>query len=191
MGGPSPALLKLIAEGSIPKGRALIPGCGRGYDVYALAERERIAVGLELSSTAVEAAAACPTKPQCTAVENARIINQNFFDLDELEKWDFIYDYTFLCALDPSIRTQWASKMAALVKPGGMLLTIIFPITKKDGGPPFEMSLEIVQSLLVPVGFEKVELGLLPPELCHQGRGDGKEGPFNAISGIGRWIRTP
>ena len=34
---PSPCLLKLIAEGAVPPGRALVPGCGRGYDVTALA----------------------------------------------------------------------------------------------------------------------------------------------------------
>jgi methyl halide transferase len=44
-GNSSPALLKLIAEGKIPNGRALIPGCGRGYDVVALASENRIATG--------------------------------------------------------------------------------------------------------------------------------------------------
>jgi hypothetical protein len=34
---PSPCLLKLIADGMVPPGRALVPGCGRGYDVTALA----------------------------------------------------------------------------------------------------------------------------------------------------------
>jgi Thiopurine S-methyltransferase (TPMT) len=46
IGNSSPALLKLIAEGKIPNGRALIPGCGRGYDVLALASENRIATGI-------------------------------------------------------------------------------------------------------------------------------------------------
>jgi Thiopurine S-methyltransferase (TPMT) len=46
IGNSSPALLKLIAEGKIPNGRALIPGCGRGYDVVALASKNRIATGI-------------------------------------------------------------------------------------------------------------------------------------------------
>lgn len=45
VGNSSPALLKLIAEGKIPNGRALVPGCGRGYDVVALASDKRIATG--------------------------------------------------------------------------------------------------------------------------------------------------
>jgi hypothetical protein len=99
---------------------------------------------------------------------------QSFFDLpsdtDEA-KFDFIYDYTFLCALDPSIRTLWASKMADLIKPGGELLTLIFPISEiKEGGPPFKVSLEAVKNLLTPVGFESFQLELLPSDLCHEGR---------------------
>lgn len=44
-GSSSPALLKLLAEDQIPNGRALVPGCGRGYDVITLASATRKAVG--------------------------------------------------------------------------------------------------------------------------------------------------
>ena len=189
MGCPSPALRRFIDDDEIPSGTALVPGCGRGYDVWALAAPDREVVGLELSNKAIESALECPTKGGCKAPGNVKFLNENFFD-HEL-KYDFIYDYTFLCALDPSIRSDWASKMASLVKTGGLLMTLIFPITKEEkvGGPPFQMTLELVEELLIPVGFKKIELGILPPELCHEGRGDGSDGPFNAVSGIGKWIR--
>lgn len=98
-----------------------------------------------------------------------------------------MYDYTFMCALEPSIRGQWAQKMADLVAPGGLLLTLIFPICEKEGGPPFKVSLEVYRELLEPVGFECRELDLLPPELSHPGR-DGT-GAFGALSGKGLWVR--
>lgn len=102
-------------------------------------------------------------------------------------KYDFIYDYTFLCALDPTMRMSWALKMSELVKPGGELLTLIFPISEeREGGPPFRVSLEVVKDLLEPAGFESFQLELLPSELCHPGR-DGISGPY--ASGIGRWTR--
>lgn len=47
-GMPTPALVKLINEGSIPNGRAFVPGCGRGHDVFALASPDRHVVGLDL-----------------------------------------------------------------------------------------------------------------------------------------------
>jgi hypothetical protein len=106
---------------------------------------------------------------------------------DPTSKFNFIYDYTFLCALDPSIRGQWAAKMADLITPGGQLLTLIYPICDKVDGPPFAVNLDLIRQLLEPVGFECIELDMLPTELCHPGR-DGT-GPGGAKSGTGRWIR--
>ena len=192
-GTPSPYLLHLIKEKQIPEGRALVPGCGRGYDVIALASPTRTAYGLDLVEEAVASA-----KEYCDSLSaeekpaegRANFICGSFFDLpteDIASKYNFIYDYTFLCALNPSIRTQWAAKMADLVAPGGELLTLIYPIRDTEGGPPFSVNLELVRGLLEPVGFECMELKLLPPEMCHPGR-DGS-GPNGGASGSGRWRR--
>lgn len=66
VGKPSPALLKEIAEGRVPTGTALVPGCGRGYDVYALAAADRVATGMELAPTAVKSARAFAGSTDCT-----------------------------------------------------------------------------------------------------------------------------
>eukprot|EP01040_Poterioochromonas_malhamensis_P006220 gene6220-6694_t len=193
---PSPLLVKLKNEGLIPSGKALIPGCGRGYDVTLLASENRVAIGLEIAPLAVEAA---KQRLENLTIEefpykhNAHFHLQSFFDImpkNDEEKFDFIYDYTFLCALDPSVREDWARQMANLVKPNGILLTLIFPINvNKVGGPPFAVSLEGVKGLLEPVGFECLELDMLPSELSHPNR-DGSEGGHGA-SGVGRWRRIP
>ena len=196
---PSPLLAKFIKEDRIPNGRALVPGCGRGYDVTALAAPGRYVLGLDIAEKAVEAARDrrdALSEDQCASKENADFQTTSFFDLDVSDpnsKFDFIYDYTFLCALDPSIRTLWAEQMARLTKPNGELLTLIFPIRPPDeAGPPFQVSLELYKELLLPVGFECLELELLPSELCHTGRDgtevtyDGKPKVFGT-SGIGHW----
>jgi len=222
---PGPCLLNEIKSGRVPEGRALVPGCGRGYDVFALASDKRHVLGVDLAEKAVEAARAL--NDACEAPENASFSVGNFFELPVPPAvldgggaaipalsagYDFIYDYTFLCALHPSVREGWAAKMAKLVKPGGVLLTLVFPICEKEGGPPFAMSLELVEALLMrgeQAGqWEKLELGVLPPELCHRGR-DGstasgeqfgssakslitpETAPKGAVySGIGRWRRV-
>ena len=61
--------------------------------------------------------------------------------------------------------------MGALCKTGGEVLTLIFPISDHTGGPPYAVSLELVSSLLVAEGFACTVLEILPPELCHPGRG--------------------
>lgn len=52
----TPLLGNLIKDGKIPNGRALVPGCGRGYDVTALATKDRYVLGLDIAENAVKAA---------------------------------------------------------------------------------------------------------------------------------------
>ena len=193
---PLPALVKMVEEGSVPTGRALVPGCGRGYDVVLLATPERQATGLDIAPLAIAAAEEFYSNlpdDKKPPRESVSFQTTSFFDMpeDEDNKFQFIYDYTFFCALDPSIRQQWGEKMAALVSTGGELCTIMFPIGEKEGGPPFKVSIEDYKSILEPLGFEAFQLEMLPAELCHEGR-DGKT-PMPGLSGglmttaIGRW----
>lgn len=192
MSSSSPALIKLIEDNIIPNGRCLVPGCGRGYDLVVLAANgERSILGIDLSPIAVD------TANNYLIAQNlnkdiAEVKEINFFELNEEEKFDFIYDYTFLCALDPSLRKKWANKMSSLLKPNGMLITLIFPIAEEWlGGPPFKVSLEIIKDLLEGVDMKYSKLEILPKELCHKGR----DGEFNErwnmkmYSGIGIWTK--
>lgn len=183
-------------DGLVPYGTALVPGCGRGYDVTLLAHEQREALGLDISPTAIAAATSrldSLSAEECGVKGHAKFSTTSFFDMTVANSnyFDFIYDYTFLCALDPSIREAWADKMAELLRPStGELLTLIFPIVEHTSegplsGPPFPVSLKLLEDLLVPRGFECLELRLLPPELCHQGRDGTTAG--SAASGVGRW----
>ncbi|KAF3940562.1 hypothetical protein ABW19_dt0208330 [Dactylella cylindrospora] len=148
--------------------RALVPGCGRGYDVLLFASLGLEAYGLELSSSAVKVAvknaeAAPPPPPPGSRT----FITGDFFETaswsnntgSESPQFDIIYDYTFLCALDPAqgLREKWAARMAELVKKGGVLICLEFPLYKDFDlpGPPWPLRSEIYQKLLEGVGFER------------------------------------
>lgn len=78
--------------------------------------------------------------------------------------------------MHPLCRQQWASSWAAALRPGGTLITLIFPIDPAADpavGPPFPVSPELYQQLLVPAGFELMSLQQPCPK-SHEGRG-GKE----------------
>lgn len=160
-GGPSATLqgeLSRRAHATRPGMRALVPGCGRGYDVLELAKHGfDSVVGLELAPSAVDAARA---ELRATADESsaARVSVQcgDFFEFEGT--FDFIWDCTFLCALDPSVRERWAIKSSELLAPGGRLLTCVFPICEKVGGPPYALSVDIVRQLLEPVGLRAEEV---------------------------------
>ncbi|RHZ61550.1 uncharacterized protein CDV56_108851 [Aspergillus thermomutatus] len=168
-GLPSPALIDLIeqqqqsptslfnpftADGQRKK--ALVPGCGRGYDVVMLALHGFDASGLEISAKAVSEAeayaASAMSQPQAYnfgagyQAENSSPGSVNFMQGDFFqpdwsgdEKYDLVYDYTFLCALHPSMRRDWAMRMASLVSTGGLLVCLEFPMYKDLGlpGPPW------------------------------------------------------
>lgn len=55
---------------------------------------------------------------------------QDFFKSTALApaSFAFAYDYTFLCALPPSMHLDWAARYAELMQPGGALVTLMFPI---------------------------------------------------------------
>ena len=98
----SPALLRFLNKhastivGNSDHSTALVPGCGRGYDLPPLAQHGFEVTGLELAETALEAAKAylAPFQKEGTAAKMA-LRAGDFFEQEE--KYDLIYDYTFTC----------------------------------------------------------------------------------------------
>jgi len=175
--------LRLFLERNapVPYARALVPGCGRGYDAALLAAHgcDNV-VGLDLSQHAVDAAKswlAGYTSPNKDAVD---FKVGNFFDFQFETQFDVVFDCTFLCALHPEVRLKWAARMGELVKPGGTVVSLVFPIATGWGnsvvqsvryyaaGPPYSLTTAIVEELLAPHGFTKQSAeDPLPPESAH------------------------
>lgn len=172
VGSTSNALLHELK--SLPKppagSVALVPGCGRAYDALALALHgfDRV-VAVDLAPTAVKAAQAelMASAGDPAALKKVEVVCADFFDFGGGETFDFIWDCTFLCALDPAVRTRWAEKQKSLLAPEGTLLTCIFPICKKTGGPPYAMSVPLVTDLLAPAGFRAVRTHECGPGEAH------------------------
>jgi len=175
--GPHPLLKRWADEGRVPTGRCLVPGCGRGYDVALLASLPgRFAVGLDLAPTGV-AAAAEYVRSTGAPESSYRIEAADFFQwapaLADADRFAFVYDYTFFCAIQPSLRRTWGEAMAKAVQPGGLLLCLQFPFRaprpdRVDGdyatGPPFLVKTEFYDDVLRDA-FDLVESGDVPAEL--------------------------
>lgn len=170
-GEPAPALTKLVGElTKLPEflagARALVPGCGTGYDVFCLSEAGYQAVGLDIAPS---------VRPHFNALREkfgtktgsttppAELIIADFFEasLDELgAPYDLIWDYTFYCAIDVEMRKAWATRMFELLKSDGILATLLFPVDPKrprDEGPPFAIDPEEVTASLSPQ-WERIRL---------------------------------
>jgi hypothetical protein len=205
-GVPAPSLVRLVQEGALPRGRALVPGVGGGYDALALVDAERTVVGLDLAPTAV--AAATTRRDQAgVSAQQCAFVAGDFFTHDLGAPFQLVWDYTFLCALPPELRPRWAARMRELLAPDGLLVTLIFPVSDHTGGPPYAVSPQLYEQarlaavyrscrahaaradalaapqLLGDAGFEAVELAPVPDELSHAAR-RGKEW-------LGKWRRRP
>ena len=166
-----------------------MPGCGRGYDVAFLARPGRLVTGLEYSASAMAAARDYIAKT--VLPERAiyiTLVQGDFFDKSVAEgTFDLVYDYTFLCALRPADRDAWAARMHQLLRPGGLLVTLMFPLRPEpldlSKGPPFALSKATYRELLgKPGGFveERIEDVADDASLSPDRRG---------LEALGLWVR--
>ncbi|KAH8701894.1 putative thiol methyltransferase [Talaromyces proteolyticus] len=207
-GGHSPALEDFLiqkkgfvgspiiegSDGQKSRKKALVPGCGTGYDVLLLASFGYDAYGLDYSEAAVETAnkeAAknrdeYGTKDPAVGQGNVVFVQGDFFKDDWLTKleleqnsFDLIYDYTFFCALQPYLRPKWALRHRQLLAPPptGNLICLEWPTTRDPslGGPPFGVSSWAYMSHLSHPG----------EEIPYHANGDVKFDPLREVSPLG------
>ncbi|KAJ7627662.1 S-adenosyl-L-methionine-dependent methyltransferase [Mycena polygramma] len=152
-----PPLREVTQSGEVafPKsGRAFVPGCGSGHDaIYISSELGLDTLAIDISPIAVKNAS--KNIPEGL---NTRFELHDFFTfkVPDNEKFDLIYDYTFFVAIPPSRRNEWGAQINSLIKPGGYLITLVFPLEpESDVGPPYFVRPE---HYLAPLGagWEKV-----------------------------------
>ena len=177
-GESSKSLQDLVTEGILPSGRALVPGAGAGHDILTLASEDRHCTGLDLSPLAVDRFKRL-REERGIPEEWAELVVADFFEWEPGLRFDVIFDYTFLCAIQPELRVIWAERMSRLLAPGGQLVTLIFPTAPphgEEGSPPFLTTPEQVTQLLVPAF---TQLSLAPAKRSVPSR-EGREW-------LGRW----
>jgi SAM-dependent methyltransferase len=135
-GTAAPELAFVLSEGAL-SGRVLVPGCGRGHDARAIAAGGKAeVVGLDLAPSAVTEARAPG------AVAGLRFELGNLFSLPQhwLGTFDWVWEHTCFCAIDPSQRQQYVESVHSALRPGGRLLATFFLNPSMDPGeqgPPF------------------------------------------------------
>ncbi len=167
-GQPHPALVDyLAAEGPLP-GEIFVPGCGSGHDVRALSTAENHVVGVDIAPRAI-----------AKASNRSPVAGEEYFcaDLFALParfegSFDWVFEHTCFCAIDPSRRTDYVKAIVRLLPPGGRMLAIFFlnPDHQEDG-PPYRVSREELEDFFG--SYFTVEKEWVP-ERTHPGR-EGRE----------------
>jgi len=126
------------------KSTILIPGCGLGHDAIYFAKNHHKVDALDFSKYAINYISFISKK------NNIQIntIEADFFNLTNLynNKYDYIIEYTFFCAITPDKRLIYAKKCYDLLKSDGMLKGIFLPL-KKDtaNNPPYHVSIDNIK----------------------------------------------
>lgn len=132
-------------------GRALVPGCGSGYDVLLFAQRGLHSTGLDIAPTGVQAARSW-LKEHGSAEDKWEIVQTDFFAYSPKHGFDLIVDYTFLCALPLELRKDWSEAVTRLAAKSDTtrLITIMYPLgrPKDERGPPWPLEEQTYHELL-------------------------------------------
>jgi methyl halide transferase len=124
--------LKNYIDGIESKSQAiLVPGAGNGYEVQYLHR-----LGFH-NVTMLDFAIDPLQKFQKENPEfpKSHLIHEDFFA--HHGSYDLVIEQTFFCALNPNLRAAYVEKMSQLLKPGGLLVGLLFGVEMHDPGPPF------------------------------------------------------
>lgn len=142
IGFASPPLTAYIDQVTDRNSRILIPGCGNAYEVeYLLKAGFKNITVIDIAPSLT---AALSRRFNNWVDKELKILTGNFFSLSG--QFDLVLEQTFFCALDPSLRPDYVSQMAALLAPEGILAGVLFN-RSFEGGPPFGGSIEEYESL--------------------------------------------
>ena len=129
------------------QGKVCILGCGRGYDAIMFAEK-----GFDV--TAVDFAPTPISELNKLAIQKSVIITtvqDDIFSLVEKfpDTFDYVIEQTCFCAIDPNRRKEYETLVRTILKPGGKLVGLWFPLDKsqEEGGPPFGTTIYEVKSI--------------------------------------------
>lgn len=150
-GEPSPGLVDfLTSRPGLARGQVCVPGCGSGHDVREWAKAGFNAFGFDIAPSAIElsnektkALQAPPSPRQAVAGTKtlpgrlkATFQLANFLHDTPPFRFDWLFEHTLFCAIDPGERDDYVRAVLRWLKPRGQFLAVNYLVPDKDG-PPF------------------------------------------------------
>lgn len=148
-GQVSPAFERWISAAAARPSRVLVPGCGRGHEVVALA-----GLGCDVTALDYAPAAVLALRSRLAAAGLAAdVLEADLFAYEPARPFDAIYEQTCLCALAPRQWEEYERRLARWLEPGGTLAAS-FMQTDAPTGPPFGCAPDAMRRLFDPGRWE-------------------------------------
>lgn len=150
-GDPHPQLAHWLDQRLItPAHRVLVPGCGSGHELLALARAGVPALGLDYAPAAVAIARQrlADSSAVVAAVEQADVLNWQ-----PEAPVQRIYEQTCLCALHPDHWVRYAQQLHDWLAPNGLLLALFMQARRDSAdeglveGPPYHCDVNAMRAL--------------------------------------------
>ena len=148
LGQAAPPLVNYFTQADAPRpGKAIVLGCGRGYDAVFLAQQGFAVVGVDFAPAAIAAS----TQLAAETGVHAQFIQRDIFDLvpEYAQQFDYVIEHTCFCALAPDLRDRYVSLVYQLLKPQGQYIGLFFT-HDRPGGPPFGVQPATIRDLFRP-----------------------------------------
>jgi SAM-dependent methyltransferase len=145
LGGVTPVFDNIVDQ--LFRGKVCIVGCGNGYDAVMFAQKGFEVTAVDFAPSAVIALEKMSNQEKV----NVQILQSNIFDLTS--EYDSVFDYvieqTCFCAVNPERRQEYERLVYKILKPGGKLIGLWFPLDKtiEDGGPPWGITIDEIKSI--------------------------------------------
>jgi len=132
-GAPSPGLVDFLAANpALPRGTVGVPGCGTGHDAREFARAGFTTFGFDLAPSAIRLA----SENTAAAGLKASFQLADFLKDEPPQKFDWLFEHTLFCAIQPGERDEYIQAALRWLKPGGNYLAVNYMIPDMDG-PPF------------------------------------------------------
>ena len=137
-GEPSPGLVDFLAgHPELPRGTVAVPGCGTGHDVRAWARAGFEASGFDLAPSAVRLSGIRTVEAEL----KARFACCDFLVEAPPQPFDWIFEHTLFCAIEPRRRDDYMAAVLRWLEPDGQFLGVHYMLREGDG-PPYGITQE-------------------------------------------------
>ena len=132
-GEASPGLVDFLSKHpELARGKVCVPGCGTGHDAREWARAGFTVTGFDIAPSAIRL---CRERTAAAGLA-ARFELGDFLKDEPTERFDWVFEHTLFCAIDPGDREEYVRAVLRWLKPGGDYLAVNYMIPDKDG-PPF------------------------------------------------------
>jgi methyl halide transferase len=151
-GEASPGLIDfLAARPQLKRGSVLVPGCGTGHNARVWAAAGFAVTGCDIAPSAI---ALSREKTAQTGLE-AEFVQGDFLVDTTPRPFDWLFEHTLFCAIEPQQRADYVRAALRWLKPGGQHLAVNYLIPDTDG-PPYGVTRAELMDWFSP-GFTLIE----------------------------------